>query len=143
MIRLPRPERRSTWSLMVARATTEKGPGPVSASRISGWEVSRKAARMAATAADWPSVFAPSARVRASSRARSPSREAQTPSASCGRGLLPMASSSCMNSPLGSRGSKALLNSPAEVASRSMLSATPARRPSTVKRSAFIAGLNR
>ena len=78
-------DRRVTSLRMVSRDETEKTPGPESRSRAapapapSAATASSNAWRIVASARCCPSMSAPPARVCASSNARAPSREAQTP----------------------------------------------------------------
>ena len=72
-----------------------------------------------------------------------PSRDAHAPSTRCGRLPLLNCSSSCIISPVGSRGSKDLTSNPAGEARVSMLLPSAACKPSAVKRAGVTAGLRR
>ncbi|MDT4860704.1 hypothetical protein FQZ97_952790 [compost metagenome] len=140
-------DRRATSSWMVARARTANSPGPdisIVKPAIPGCCVAcAKRSRISSTAADCPSVSEPSACVCTSSMARSPSREAHTPSISLGCTPPPRPETSSTSSPVGSRARKGLNSSPADELSRSMLLFTALRRPSTLKRSGVTAVLSR
>lgn len=140
-------DRRVTSLRIVSRELTAKTPGPDSCRVASAIPATAAAAansrRMSAIAASWPSVSEPSARVCTSSITRSPSRETQTPSRLAGWTPPSRLPSSSTSSPVGSRASNGFSISPAGDATRSMLLAMAARKPSTVKRSGLTAGLSR
>ncbi|KFB69315.1 MAG: hypothetical protein CAPSK01_001061 [Candidatus Accumulibacter vicinus] len=135
----------SAW--MVARACTANTAGPA----ICRWAAGTPAAARAAanctrkTSSAWAcaSVSEPRAAVCASSTARSPSRDDQTPARLAGWAPASSPKSRPISSPVGSCGSSRLTSRPAGEDRRSMLSAIAARRPATEKRSGVTAGLSR
>ena len=138
-------DKRLTWLFIVSRDVTEKTPGPVITRRAIDDALGAvlNACWIALMAICWASISVPDARVCISSKARAPSREAQAPSTNFGRLPLLSCSSNCTISPVGSRGSNDLTNSPAGEASRSILSLRAVCRPSFVKRAGVTAGLSR
>lgn len=141
-------ESRSTSCRMVSRVSTANTPGPVISRRQAAASGSTRAAaskapRTAAMAPACASVSAPAPAVWATSTARRPSRETQTPWRDGGCALLSSWLTSVATSPVGSRGSMALATRPADELSRSRLSPRAWCSPSAEKRCGVTAGLSR
>jgi hypothetical protein len=138
------PAAASQWTSfsICARLSTPNTGAPLTSSFNSGLFSAAKLARTCWMATAWASRSAPGARTVATSKARPPWREAQTPSSL--RGELLGISPSAMRtvSPVGSRSSSGLTAPPAGVPSSDKVSLMPSRRPSAVKRWAVTAGLS-